>query len=132
VTPVVAEAEDAFVLAHRGDVPEDCTVVMVRPRTDGGLVPYRTAPQVRPGDPRWAWTGETPPSGCTVWYRAATCALAAYGGAEVDAAAMRAECADFESRHALTPIAEAALTGGPWMFDRYVEDPVRVGFYRVR
>jgi hypothetical protein len=128
-TTNTVHAELAFLRAGLPRVPDGCTVVTWVPPDDRGLtIPggLLSADAGRRHDWVYLRTGDEAPTGsCVIWYRAADCATRPPAGAPEDV------CARFEARHALRPLAVAELPAVPWSFERYTEDPVRVGFYEV-
>jgi hypothetical protein len=122
--------ELAFLIDHLGDVAEGCTIVTWYPPIDRGLAVGFELSRIAGHDHRWIRLDlgdPVPTEGCVVWYRPANCGATTDDTRPGDTA----RCADFEASHALRPIAEAGLPARGWQYERYTEDPVRVGLYEV-
>ncbi|MCB9682336.1 MAG: hypothetical protein H6733_12790 [Alphaproteobacteria bacterium] len=129
--PTTLDAEFAFRDAVERTLPAGCAVVTWLPPEDRGLAMTSELSRSEGLDLTWLRLDRgdpLPEAGCVIWYRPASCA------APLDrkVLAPAAPCAAFEASHTLTPIAEARLPNRPWLIPSYAEDPVRVGYYRLR
>jgi hypothetical protein len=123
--PSTLSAEYTFIRDTWVTLPPGCTVLYEGWNGDKGLYfPFQIPPLL--GLPLTVrdvaqWTGDL--SGCVLYYRGASCQMDNQGGPV---------CSDFPTRHALEPLATAALPSRQWVYDVYPGETVPVGFYRVR
>ncbi|MDX2170648.1 MAG: glycosyltransferase family 39 protein [Deltaproteobacteria bacterium] len=122
------QREFAFFRAGLRQLDADCTVVALTDTRDAGFVPFDYLVPGRLLDlTPFLADGH---DGCVVYYRGANC----YSGA-LDLAPPEREihpaCREMERRFQLEPIVEAQLPADPYRDERYVRDPLPVGFYRL-
>ena len=115
---------------RQGDHGLDPPVEAARRQGDHGLDPPAELSFLLGLDHEWV-----PPSatldtrGCLAYWRPASCRAA---DPSIDSAVPAvSDCALIERAYRLDPIAETALPARPGLAERYLDDPITVGFYRL-
>lgn len=123
-SPRSGQGEFRLVAAHREAFERlDCTLLVPALEMDAGLklptVLFRAVPTIV-GEP-----SALPADGCRLYYRSGECSLAAVGQIRAP------PCDAIEAGLRLSPVYEAWLPAGTWIFDPMALDPFRVGLYRI-
>lgn len=131
--PYTAHAEHAFARRALPQVPDGCTILTYEASSDAGLaIPMDLT--VGRGPDLWRSLA-TPVVGpdayddrpdCLYWYRGANCE-AIEARAEVPPRA----CDEFEAMWPLEVVEEVQVPAEPFLTERYADDTVRLGLYRV-
>ncbi|MFH2010039.1 MAG: glycosyltransferase family 39 protein [bacterium] len=114
-------------------VPERCSLVRPYWGYDLGLAPPVHLTRLRSTRHLWLRASRKldPEHACLVYWRPASCR--AVGPGQKHRRDFRLpDCALIESSFRLVPIAETRLPARTGLCERYLDDPVRVGFYRLR
>lgn len=131
------ELEFTFARRHLRGIADDCTVVrLARFGAEAGLeISPKLSLEV---GRRHLWRDtehflEAPSlDGCVVYYESASCRARAGTGVIRDSDwTLRPECRRMRRLFVLEPIAEGRLRAAPFGAEAYMEDPVRVGYYRI-
>jgi hypothetical protein len=125
--------EYRFFRQHIAKVPTRCALVRVRWNRDLGLgVPYQITGLDSTGH-QWILPRKDldPTTQCLVYWRPASC-RAVSPSERRRADWILPDCALIESSFRLEPIAQTLLPARTGLCERYLDDPVRVGFYRLR
>ena len=113
-------------------IPAGCLLVRPRWSVDLGLEPPTHL--TRLGGVGHAWVDASPDLNprelCLIFWRPSSC-RATGPGAQMPPGWQLPDCHLMESAYVLSPIVEAALPARRGFAERYLDNPVRVGFYRV-
>jgi hypothetical protein len=122
------QREFEFFRAGVARVDPGCQLVTLAYTRDAGWVPFSyLVPEGLVDIPEFL---DHPRDGCSVYYRPANCYSGSLDLAPPDYD-VHPSCQAIERRFRLEPILEAQLPAEPFRGERYVRDPLPVGFYRL-
>lgn len=135
-TPGIVTREHEFFRAHLAEVGSPCTLVTWVTDNDTTLRPPAHLSELYGHAHTWVdvTTFEERPEGCVVYWKSGTCTMH-YLTPAVQRGDRAPECAQFEERWELEPIAEVELEPDPYgpmgLPNQRPGEPMPVGFYRV-